>query len=193
MLLAAICAPQTLRKFCLPHERYILFVPSVPTRKNRYLKKLTCFLIVSLLFQTAFLPHSVFSDSARSQAFAHVVTTRIYAKSAKPPAAHPRTRQPTCNAMSHWFFLIFTNLTIYKQSERLHIRPDTLTSPHCRVGRSVKPNELGGQNSCPLQGIPRRIFLNRPVEMPFFWELAQHTLSITNSAGKDCRSYFRER
>ncbi|SHO44628.1 hypothetical protein SAMN02745220_00817 [Desulfopila aestuarii DSM 18488] len=94
MLMAVTCAPQTLRKFCLPHERYILFVPFDPTRKNRYLKKLTCFLIVSLLFQTAFLPHPVFSDSARSKAFANVVTTRIYAKSAKTPTS-PSTHETT--------------------------------------------------------------------------------------------------
>lgn len=44
----------------------------------------------------------------------------------------------------------------------------------------------------PASGNSARILLNRAEETPFFWELAQHTLQITNSAGKTYRFHFHE-
>lgn len=143
-LLTEDFAQQTLRIFCSLHGRYILFVP-VPGTQNRYLKKLTCFLIVSLLFQSAFLLHPVFSDSVRSPAWAVIEVTRIYAESVnllhRSSVEH---LQSWCWRPASRYRHSLTKSTLYKQSERLHIRPDILTSPHCRVDRSVKPNELGG-------------------------------------------------
>ncbi len=143
--LAIICVQQTLREFCLLHGLYILLVPAFWHAKQISEKSLTCFLIVSQLIQTAFLLHPVFSDCARSPACGCFVGDLNICWLRKPPSQIPgRHRLGMPTARITIIGSVPRNQQIYKQSERLHIRPDNLTSPHCRVGRLVKPNKLGG-------------------------------------------------
>jgi len=80
----------------------------------------------------------------------------------------PTTPNAHLHLVDRWTSRLLAKPAIYKQSERLRIRSDTLTSPHCRVGRSVKPNKLGGHSSCPLQEIPLGFSLIEQRRRPFF-------------------------
>ena len=88
-------------------------------------------------------------------------------------------------------FMYIEPVPPYRMSKFLRgIQPQCTSSPHCRVPRKVKPIVIGGQPHNGFWKFAKAIFHLPPAEVPFFWELAQHTLKITNSAGKLISNYW---